>query len=112
MKVFDLIMIIAGIGGAIWTLAFGLSLQLVGRYLKRHHPIAWKTLREPDLNTAQGIRRNRISEWLATDRYLRLGDENLNRWVPLLQELPRRLGIALAIIVLISASFVALAVKS
>ena len=111
MKVFDLIMIITGIGGAVWMLAIGLSLQLVGRYLKRHHPIAWKTLREPDLNTAQGIRRNRISEWLATDRYLRLGDENLNHWVPFLKKLPLRLGIALAIIFLISATAAALAVK-
>lgn len=93
MRAFEFVLMIAMFAVALWGGVIGASLYLLGRYLQRHHPREWKQLGSPDLYTAQGPRRSRINEWLRTDRYQKLHDAKLIRWVPVMQKLPGRLGV-------------------
>ncbi len=88
----------------------GISWHLVGCYLRVRYPAHWKDLGPPDLTTAQGPRRSRIGEWIQTDRYQRLHDAKLDKWVPILQKLPRRLGMVIAVFCLSAMIAVALAI--
>ncbi len=83
-----LVMLIIGFGLSAWAALYGISLHLLGRHLRRHHPREWKDLGAPDLATAQGPRPQPLARWLGRDRYLKLRDPALERWVPRLRKIP------------------------
>jgi len=104
----NLCMIILLGGALIWGGAIGLGEHWVGRHLKKHYPNHWRDLGSPDLWTAQGPRSSRVGEWIRSDRYKRLHDEKLDRWIPILQQLPRRLGAVMAMLALVAIAAVVL----
>ena len=89
MSVFDLIAIGALLVGMIPVGAYGVSSHLMARYIRAKHPILWKSLGEPDLNTAQGPRADRLGDWIAKGKYRKMDDPQLLRWCPILRQLRR-----------------------
>jgi hypothetical protein len=100
MRPLDFALIIIALGIAFWGGVVGTTHHLLSRYLKNRYPNHWKDLGAPDLYTAQGRRPSPIRKWLRTNRYQRLHDPHLDKWVPILQKLPRRLGLVVGAITL------------
>ena len=67
----------------------GVLLQRLGRHIAAQHPNLWKQIGSPDLNTAQGPRRDTLSEWIGKEKYLRINDPSLHRRGALLKKLNR-----------------------
>lgn len=59
---------------AVTFAAYGIPLYFYGRYLAKNHPNVWKQLGSPNLTTAQGPRRDRLSEWIGKKHYLKISD--------------------------------------
>ena len=89
MTTFDLIFLIGLLSLALVFFAYGVPLYFLGRYISKNHPHIWKKLRSPSLTTGQGIRRDRLSEWIGKKGYLSVNDPNLLRWCPILRKLQR-----------------------
>lgn len=67
--------------------AYAIRSHLLARHIRAHHPILWKTLREPDLLTGQGNRRDPLGRWLSKGKYREMHDPYLRRWCPHVQRL-------------------------
>ncbi len=74
---------------AVTFAAYGIPLYFYGRYIAKNHPNLWKQLGSPDLTTAQGPRRDRLSEWIGKMHYLKISDPIVVQRGNLLRKLQR-----------------------